>query len=133
MARRVTRSEIEAALERRYDHVSARVVFAEALVSAKIGDKSDYTVEELSRLAWVLHSLGERVMPASEALLELATEASSAGQPVFAEEASELDEEPEWERIDAAAIPALLQGIVDAAVRSAKLRSARGEDDEPAN
>lgn len=126
MARRVTAQEVLAALGRRYDHLSARTVLDEALRAAQLGNKADYTVAELSRLAWVLHSRGERAAAASEALLELATEASSAGAPVFAEEAAALDDEPDWERVDAAAVPALLQEVVQAAMQLARAR-----DDEP--
>ena len=127
MARRTDRAEIVAALELRYDHLSARNVLAEAVAAARLGDKDDYTVEELSRLAWVLHARGERAAPASEALLELATRASSAGAPVFAEEATELDDEPEWERIETSEIPALVQGVVQAAMELARVRRGWGK------
>ncbi len=122
MARRVAQAEIHDALGARYDHVSALAVFAEALDAAMLPHKDDYSVEELSRLAWVLHHRGERAEPAAQALLALATEAASAGEPVMAEEAAELDEDPEWERVATSALPAMVASVVQAAVDLARTR-----------
>jgi hypothetical protein len=122
MARRVHQSEIHDALGARYDHVSAQAVFQQALDAATLPRKDDYSVEELSRLAWVLHGRGERAEPAAQALLALASEASSAGDPVMAEEAAELDDDPEWERVETSALPGLVQGVVQAAMDLAMAR-----------
>ena len=127
MANRIPRDTLLAALGRRFDHLSAQTILADAIVAARIGDKDDFTVEEVSRLAWVLRSAEDRVDAAAEALLEAVSVAASAGGSAPMVELdpdadpsslTELDEDPEWERIDLAAIPALLQDIVSAAVQS---------------
>lgn len=127
MADRLPRAALLIALERRFDHASARTILADAVAGARVGDKDDYTVEEVSRLAWVLRTAERRVDPAAEALLEAVSIAASRGlgAPMVephpdADPAdfAELDEDPDWERIDLAAIPALLQDIVSAAVQS---------------
>ncbi len=127
MARRIPRTLLLDALGRRFDHLSARTILADAILAARIGDKDDYTVEEVSRLAWVLRSAETRVDAAAEALMEAVSLAASSGQGAVMVEPdpdaspaglAEFDEDPEWERIDLAAIPALLQDIVGAAVQS---------------
>lgn len=103
------------ALERRYDHVSARVLLAEALVAAGLPAQGRYSAAELSRLAWVLHGLGDRVEKAAQALLELAGQAATA------------DDEPGPDdvRLEEAEIPHFIAELVQAVADEMRARRAQ--------
>ncbi len=104
------------ALEQRYDHASARVLLAEALVAAELAAQPHYSASELSRLAWVLHGLGDRVEKAAQALLELAGQAATAqAEPGPDEVCLEESEIPRF-------LAELVQAVADE-VRARRLRA----------
>jgi hypothetical protein len=111
MPRPVTADELLAALARRYDHQSARVILSEALARAGLAPAESFDPPAVSRLAWVMNSLGDRAEPAAKALLELAGEAASAEVPGPEDVAVPEDE-----------VPALLMQVAQAAVAAARAR-----------
>lgn len=104
------------ALERRYDHASARVLLAEALVAAGLPAQARYSATELSRLAWVLHGLGDRVEKAAHALLELAGQAATADN----------EPGPDDVRLEEAEIPSFIAELVQAVASEMRARRAQG-------
>lgn len=62
--------QIIAALERRYDHQSARTMFQRVLQDAKLGQKGAYSKEDLERFVEVLRAVGDRLGSVPELLLE---------------------------------------------------------------
>jgi len=104
------------ALGRRYDHQSARVILAEALVAAGLPAKAAYDAAELSRLAWVLNGLGDRAERAAQALLELAGHAATW----------EAEPGPDDLRLDEAEIPRFLADLVEAVAAEVLARRGRG-------
>lgn len=135
MPRPITEDELLAALAARYDHASARTVLQEALAAADFAPRPDggWTPEEVSKMVWCLHQIGQRVQPAAEALMTLVSVASA---PVVPEE--ELDEEDDPAEAVAmldAELPALIQQVVEAAIASVRERRLAGStlpsDEEP--
>ena len=57
----VAKTSIVAALERRYDYVSARIVLREALQAASLDDKDEYDATEIQSFAEGLKQVGDRL------------------------------------------------------------------------
>jgi hypothetical protein len=74
---RLAHEQVLEALEVRFDHLSARTMFEEALQRADIAAAAHYSPEEASRLAWALTELGERSATAVKRLLEFAGHAAT--------------------------------------------------------
>lgn len=109
----VSLEQITAAVEKRYDYFSARVIVREALRAASLGEKTSYDAGELNALVEVLPTVGERLddvintlqaltggdgkAPAEAAVEAAAKEvtAEPAAEPVAADPVAEPAPEPE--------------------------------------